>query len=548
MRLLADALSCVSLGGISSAHVMVGGTPIRQMVFNQALVQVLRFTALGRLSQLFRLAAGAVSFSLLNYMQHGSLLTGTMNSKLLDLLDTQLPHGSVSVTAPGDGAPVVLSITPEAGLPLEGVHLPDVQRGGATHTSEVIWRAADVGVKVLTSNLPPPLSWLIGGGWWFMKRVFNAPVDGNDYTYYLYTTANDAELNNPVKAAGAISRTPLNGDISVQQMTLPDVVSTNNVVSAARTIVPPFRLGYVAMSVGETLWSGFLGKVLLPDEQYCCLAIELSDTLKLVFASVYIVEPTFLEGAEQLAVVRRPSGKNARLGFQSGTAFEGRGEALLLATSGPLPSTNPVSTGLVLFQSLSNVSFTRPMRGREVNRDDGREVLNLVRYHSISTQTQLSTSQYYLGVCFGQANEWSGLQWVTGYQQPNSVPASGMNYIMQASGWSLSPYMTGLNSGLPQPAADPMAPFLVAFPEYCNVPTTLFRQCSLAEDGERRMIYRRLLSLLPRDFASRGAWAAVPPHDFVCLLSRYIAGLQDGLDPQCAADAAVEFSECRSPQ
>lgn len=467
-----------------------------------------------------------------------------MNTKLLDLLDTTLPHGNVSVTASGEGAPVILSVSPEAGLPMEGVHFQNASSGPSTHTSEVIWRAADVGIKVLSTSLPPPLNWLIGGGWWFMKRVFNAPVDGADYTYYLYTTANDAELNNPVKSSGVIPRTSLNGDISVQQMTLPDVITTGGVVTAARTIAPPFSVGYVAMSVSDTLWPNFYGELVLPDDNYCSLALQLTSELQVVFTNVYIVEPTFLQGASELAVVRKPSGRQVRLGFRTATAFEGRTDAIVLATSGAMPSSTPVSTGLVLFQCLSSVVFTRPMRGREVNRENGNNVLNLTRFHSINTQTSLVTGQYYLGVCFGQSNSWSGLEWVTGFPETTTVPASAMNLVQQSGGFSLSPYMVGVNAGMPDVVADVMLPFLSAFPEYQQLPAQLLRNCSLREDGCRRDFYRKLLTRTSRDSASRAAWSVYPPRDFICLISRYISGLQDGKDPGCAVEDAVEFTEC----
>nr|BAS29630.1 ORF2 [Bovine astrovirus] len=59
--------------------------------------------------------------------------------------------------------------------------------------SEVIWLVTDTIIQAGASALPPPFGWLFRGGWWFLKRVLNAPVNGASVTFDVYPSMSDAQ-------------------------------------------------------------------------------------------------------------------------------------------------------------------------------------------------------------------------------------------------------------------------------------------------------------------------------------------------------------------
>lgn len=61
--------------------------------------------------------------------------------------------------------------------------------------AEVIWMVTDTIINAGTQAFPPPFNWLFRGGWWFLKRVLNAPVNGNSVTFDVFPSMADAQGN-----------------------------------------------------------------------------------------------------------------------------------------------------------------------------------------------------------------------------------------------------------------------------------------------------------------------------------------------------------------
>nr|WDD45067.1 ORF2 [Bovine astrovirus] len=61
--------------------------------------------------------------------------------------------------------------------------------------SEVIWLVTDAVIQAGVNIFPPPFNWLFRGGWWFVKRVLNAPVSGDAITFDVFPSMSDAQNN-----------------------------------------------------------------------------------------------------------------------------------------------------------------------------------------------------------------------------------------------------------------------------------------------------------------------------------------------------------------
>nr|AED89606.1 capsid protein precursor [Bovine astrovirus B34/HK] len=59
--------------------------------------------------------------------------------------------------------------------------------------AEVIWMVTDTIVQVGTAALPQPFAWLFQGGWWFLKRILNAPVNGATVVFDVFPSMSDAQ-------------------------------------------------------------------------------------------------------------------------------------------------------------------------------------------------------------------------------------------------------------------------------------------------------------------------------------------------------------------
>lgn len=87
-----------------------------------------------------------------------------------------------------------------------------------TTASEIIWMVTDAIIAAGASALPFPFSWLVRGGWWFLKRIAGAPTRTGEEQFVIYASINDARANAPCVVSTPIS--PINvGQLHFQQIT-----------------------------------------------------------------------------------------------------------------------------------------------------------------------------------------------------------------------------------------------------------------------------------------------------------------------------------------
>nr|QRD99442.1 MAG: capsid protein precursor [Mamastrovirus 3] len=88
-----------------------------------------------------------------------------------------------------------------------------------TTASEIIWMVTDAIITAGASALPFPFSWLIRGGWWFLKRIAGAPNRTGEEQFMIYASINDARAGVPCIASTAITRPVDIGQLHFQQIT-----------------------------------------------------------------------------------------------------------------------------------------------------------------------------------------------------------------------------------------------------------------------------------------------------------------------------------------
>lgn len=87
-----------------------------------------------------------------------------------------------------------------------------------TTASEIIWMVTDAIITAGASAFPAPFSWLIRGGWWFLKRIAGAPTRNGDEQFVIYASINDARAGVPCIASTTVN--PVNiGQLHFQQIT-----------------------------------------------------------------------------------------------------------------------------------------------------------------------------------------------------------------------------------------------------------------------------------------------------------------------------------------
>lgn len=88
-----------------------------------------------------------------------------------------------------------------------------------TTASEIIWMVTDAIVQTAASGFPPPFSWLIKGGWWFLKRIAGAPSRSGTEQFTIYASINDARANVPC-ISSSLNASPISiGQLHFQQIT-----------------------------------------------------------------------------------------------------------------------------------------------------------------------------------------------------------------------------------------------------------------------------------------------------------------------------------------
>lgn len=117
-----------------------------------------------------------------------------------------------------------LKIKATEGQPIE-LQVPATSRLAlATNqtTSEIIWQIVDTAISAGTSAFPPPFNWLFKGGWWFIKKVANAPVTNGApaaATYRVYASIQDARADVPCLASTTTEVDLAGQNLQFQQIT-----------------------------------------------------------------------------------------------------------------------------------------------------------------------------------------------------------------------------------------------------------------------------------------------------------------------------------------
>ncbi|UMO75853.1 MAG: ORF2 [Hainan mamastrovirus] len=109
----------------------------------------------------------------------------------------------------------------EGRLILETPAQSELARAARTTTtaSEIIWMVTDAVVNAATQFFPPPFSWLLKGGWWFLKKIGGAPSRTGATRFMIYASINDARADVPCVSTQT-GAAPINvGQLHFQQIT-----------------------------------------------------------------------------------------------------------------------------------------------------------------------------------------------------------------------------------------------------------------------------------------------------------------------------------------
>nr|QRD99416.1 MAG: capsid protein precursor [Mamastrovirus 3] len=108
----------------------------------------------------------------------------------------------------------------------------------STTASEIIWMVTDAVIQTTTAVFPPPFSWLLRGGWWFLKRIAGAPIRNGDEQFEVYASINDARAGVPCLTDVPNQRAIPIGQLHFQQIT-PGNTGIGSGIPSARAIDYP---------------------------------------------------------------------------------------------------------------------------------------------------------------------------------------------------------------------------------------------------------------------------------------------------------------------
>lgn len=129
---------------------------------------------------------------------------------------------------------------------------------------ETIFQIVDVGADLAKTYAPPPFSWLISGGWWFLKRAFGRERNAATATFYVYPSLSDAQNDRPAIAGPTAegSKGPTKAELIVTQINAPNVGPQPTASAHVRASVPvpmkegPFRLHSEMYPMQVIAWEG----------------------------------------------------------------------------------------------------------------------------------------------------------------------------------------------------------------------------------------------------------------------------------------------------
>nr|UFA46032.1 capsid protein precursor [Caprine astrovirus] len=119
--------------------------------------------------------------------------------------------------------------------------------------AEVIWMITDTVIRTGADVFPPPFNWLFKGGWWIVKRIANAPVNGEQgATYFeVFPSIADAQNNKPCYSTATNSEAVPLDRIDYQQITPANMGSPGEVFALPRVTSVH---GQIVVTKMETLY------------------------------------------------------------------------------------------------------------------------------------------------------------------------------------------------------------------------------------------------------------------------------------------------------
>lgn len=142
----------------------------------------------------------------------------------LGALERRTGDATVVATAEA-GAPITLELDSanEIALFMDSAE-PEVLATPVTNNvGETVFQVVDVGAKMAEQFAPPPFSWLIKGGWWFVKKLLGRGRTGKS-TYAVYASLADAQNNKPAICTSSLdSAKTISTQLMVTQINNPNV-------------------------------------------------------------------------------------------------------------------------------------------------------------------------------------------------------------------------------------------------------------------------------------------------------------------------------------
>nr|WFG33650.1 MAG: ORF2 [Bat astrovirus] len=164
----------------------------------------------------------------------------------LGMLERRQAEVEVGMTAvPGN--PITIELPTSASIATFMLNAePETKAVPSTNSvGETIFQIVDVGADLAKTFTPPPFSWLISGGWWFLKRVFGKDRDGKA-SFNVYPSLADAQNDRPAIAGPTanVSGSTVNADLVVTQINAPNVGPQPSASAMIRAAVPvPLQFG-----------------------------------------------------------------------------------------------------------------------------------------------------------------------------------------------------------------------------------------------------------------------------------------------------------------
>nr|WKU83421.1 ORF2 [Astroviridae sp.] len=152
----------------------------------------------------------------------------------LGTLDRVTEESQVQLSVNQDNN-IVMTI-PQGGLLARHMSEPEVKSSNATSTGQTIWQIVDQGANLIASAAPPPYSWLIKGGWWFVKKLFGAANSGQ--SYILYASLADAQNDRPAVANPGYNPVTVTTTLVSTQINTPNTGPSSSNVIVTNPYVP----------------------------------------------------------------------------------------------------------------------------------------------------------------------------------------------------------------------------------------------------------------------------------------------------------------------